>query len=237
MRAHFARLGFELARVLRARDRPGDRERATRLSTDAQVLATELGQAGLLAQFTDRTEPPARRELVAPAFSIRRDGDVWSIACGGREIRLRDTRGMQLLAQLVASPDHELHILQLASDGGDGGDAGPVLDQVALGRYRQRLLDLREELAEAERFADLGRTNQARTEIEALTGELARAVGLGGRERRVAGAAERARTAIQKRLREAVRKVADEMPDLGRHLEQTIYTGIFCGYLPRGRLR
>jgi hypothetical protein len=236
MRAHLARLGFELAEALIARGRPEDRDRASRLVADARALAVELEQVGLLPQLA---EQPAPVTFASPAFSIRRDGELWLVGCGDREIRLRDTRGMQVLARLVAEPDHELHVLQLVAGEGsiDGGDAGPVLDQVALGRYRRRLLELREELGEAEANCDLGRTDKARTEIEMLTTELARAVGLGGRERRVGGAAERARTAIQKRLRDAIRKIADELPELGRHLEQTIYTGTFCGYLPGGRRR
>src|SRR6185436_6436665 len=121
---------------------------------------------------------------------------------------------MQLLARLVAAPDQELHVLQLASSGDeptDAGDAGPMLDGTAIAAYRQRLLDLRDELEEAERFADLARTERARTEIETLTSELARGVGLGGRDRRAASAAERARTSIQKRLRDAIRKIAADI--------------------------
>jgi hypothetical protein len=85
--------------------------------------------------------------------------------------------------------------------------------------------------------ADLARAEKARAEIESLTDELARAIGLGGRDRRTTGATERARTSIQKRLREAIRRIGDEMSELGRHLEQAIYTGMFCGYFPHGRMR
>jgi tetratricopeptide (TPR) repeat protein len=236
MRGHFARLGLELARVLAERDRTGDRARATALDAEARGIATELGQRGLLAQLGE--PPPAPRVAVATAFEIRRDGDVWFVAHAERSTRLRDSRGMQLLAQLVASPGHELHVLQLAAPGDapiDVGDAGPGLDGRAISAYRQRLLDLREELADAERATDVGRAERASAEIDALTDELASAVGLGGRDRRAASAAERARTAVQKRLRDAIRKIGEALPELGVHLEQTIYTGTFCGYLPNGR--
>jgi hypothetical protein len=42
---------------------------------------------------------------------------------------------------------------------------------------------------------------------------------------------------VQKRLREAIRRVEDELPEIGVHLEQTIRTGAFCGYFPQGRPR
>jgi non-specific serine/threonine protein kinase len=144
-----------------------------------------------------------------------------------------------VLDRLVQSAGTELHVLQLvhaSRDEGeaapDGGDAGPVLDDVAVQRYRRRLLDLHEELAEAEGLADRGRVDRARDEIDALTEQLAAAVGLGGRARRSGGAAERARTTVQKRLRHAIDRIAAELPELGRHLDRTIRTGAFCGYFP-----
>jgi hypothetical protein len=112
-----------------------------------------------------------------------------------------------------------------------------VLDPRAVHDYRHRLLDLREELEEAERLSDTARAEKARAEMEFLTHELASAVGLGGRERRTGHAAERARTAVQKRLRETLRRIEHELPELGRHLDQTIHTGVFCAYLPDGRRR
>ena len=138
----------------------------------------------------------------------------------------------------MGSPGQEFHVLQLVSPGdevGDAGDAGAVLDAEAVQSYRRRLLDLRDELEEAEARADTGHAEVAREEIDHLTQELARAVGLGGRARRTGGAAERARTAVQKRLRGAIRRIEEELPELGRHLDQTIHTGTFCGYHPEGR--
>jgi non-specific serine/threonine protein kinase len=97
------------------------------------------------------------------------------------------------------------------------------------------LLELREALDDAEARNDTGHADRARSEIEALTAELARAVGIGGRSRRASGAAERARTTVQKRLRDAIGRIEGGLPALGRHLDATIRTGMFCGYLPARR--
>ena len=243
MRAHLARLWLELARALVARGGSGDRDRAASLAGRALALATELGQTGLLpgiaALTGDReiTAPPAAG-IHPPSFSMRREGDYWSVESEGRTVRLRDRRGLSLLSRLLDRPGQELHVLQLTSSGSepsDAGDAGPALDDAAIQSYRRRLLELREELEEAERFADSGRAEKARAEMDFLTEELARAVGLGGRARRVGSAAERARTTVQKRLREAIRRIEAELPELGRHLDQTVRTGLFCGYFPDGR--
>lgn len=219
-------------------------------------LARLLGRESARAHFTDaleRTERAGMRawtdriraELGAPpprplgtlTPTMRREGDVWAISDGSSTIRMRDSRGLQVLQRLLSTPNEELHVLQLvgADDDTDRGDAGELLDGAAIGDYRARLLDLRAALDEAEERNDIGRAERARAEIDALTAELARAVGLGGRTRRAGGAAERARTTVQKRLREALRRIEEGLPALGRHLDQNIRTGVFCGYLPDRR--
>jgi hypothetical protein len=40
---------------------------------------------------------------------------------------------------------------------------------------------------------------------------------------------------VQRRIREAIKKVADHDPGLGRHLDWTVRTGTFCSYEPEGR--
>ena len=65
--------------------------------------------------------------------------------------------------------------------------------------------------------------------------ELARAVGLGGRDRRAAAHAERARLNVTRAIRAALANLARDNPGLGRHLAVTIRTGRYCAYLPDPR--
>ncbi|HWB80349.1 MAG TPA: hypothetical protein VG755_35535, partial [Nannocystaceae bacterium] len=242
-RCHFARLRAELARALLARDADGDRARAAALVADARAIASELGQRGLAPLLDtlgeDRPRATSEPGAIRPRLSLRREGDYWTIAWGAAVVRLKNIRGLALLATLVEHAGQELHVLQLMSPGADEhahGDAGPVIDARALQEYRARLLELRDELDDAQAIADLARAEVIATEIDRLTEQLAAAVGLGGRERRVGSAAERARTAVQKRLRDALRRIGDELPELGRHLDQSVRTGSFCGYFPDGRV-
>jgi hypothetical protein len=245
-RAWLARARYELAAALLRRGAEGDRARATALLSEARALAVELGQEALLPLIdtlsadAPPSPPPPSLAPTGGAFTLAREGDFWTLVVGARTLRLRDSRGVRVLSQLVANPGQEFHVLQLVAPGDeprDEGDAGEILDETAVQRYKARLLELRESLEEAERFADRGRADRVREEMEFLTDELARAVGLGGRARRTAGAAERARTAVQKRLRGVIQRIEEELPELGRHLDQTIRTGAFCGYLPDGRTR
>ena len=159
----------------------------------------------------------------------------------GGTFRLKDSLGLRYLQRLLAQPDQEIHVLELA--GGrdatgedpaivDSGDAGELLDPEARDSYRRRLEDLREELAEAEANADTLRASRAREEIEFLGAELSRAIGLGGRGRRAGGAAERARSAVQRRIRNALDRIAEHAPALRTYLEHTLKTGTFCVYRP-----
>jgi len=65
-----------------------------------------------------------------------------------------------------------------------------------------------------------------------LGAELGRAVGLGGRMRRAGGAAERARSAVQRRIKNAIERIAQHAPALGALLSKTIRTGNYCVYRP-----
>jgi len=98
------------------------------------------------------------------------------------------------------------------------------------------LSELQEELAEAQNFHDLGRSEQLAAEIDFLTHELASAVGLGGRARRVRSLAERARVNITRAIKLALHKISAHHSVLGQHLATTIKTGTYCSYTPDPRL-
>jgi len=117
----------------------------------------------------------------------------------------------------------------------DTGDAGELLDQDARADYRRRLDELRETAAEAERFGDAARAGRAREEIAFLAAELGRAVGLGGRGRRAGSAAERARSAVQRRIKNALQRLGEGAPELAPLLARTVKTGNFCVFRPDAR--
>jgi hypothetical protein len=170
-------------------------------------------------------------------------------------VRLRDTKGLRHLAQLLAHPGREFHVIDLeaadrqaapaaigSSRSGTGepqltvrpdlGDAGFLLDAAAKAAYQRRIKDLRAELDEADAFHDPARAAKIRAELDFLVAELAQAVGLGGRDRRAASHAERARLNVTRAVRAAMANLARNNPSLGRHLAATIRTGRYCSYTP-----
>jgi hypothetical protein len=195
-----------------------------------------------------------REPTPAPAHDLfRREGEYWTIAYEGSTFRLRDTKGLSYLAALLHNPARELFALdqvRLCSNhsgddfprlgfgsliAGEPGDAGALLDWQAKAEYRQRLEDLREEVDHAERANDRERATKAREEIDFLVDELARAAGLGGRDRKAASAVERARQSVTIAIRTALKKISESSPALGRHLSATVRTGKFCTYTPDPR--
>ena len=177
----------------------------------------------------------------------------------GTTSRLKDARGLHYIAHLLQQPHQEVHVITLitrSADLSEGpaevhllqdpslpfdhpegfSDAGEILDPHARAAYKQRLSELREGLAEARQFHDLGRSEQLAAEIDFLTHELSRAVGLGGRARRVGSPVERARVNITRAIKRALRTIGEHHPALGQHLATTIKTGAYCSYTPDTRL-
>ena len=216
----------------------GKRDVIDEHATAALAVAAGLGSAAWTARVRADWErargTPAPTHKLAAELTIAREGELWLVSAFGERVHIKDSRGMQMLARLVGEPHRELHVLELAGAGEavDGGDAGPVLDAKARAAYRDRLRDLVAEREQAESWGDRGRAEKAAAEIEALTGELERAVGLGGQERKVGAASERARSNVQRRITHALEQVRAASARIGEHLVASIKTGTYCVYAP-----
>ena len=110
---------------------------------------------------------------------FRREGDYWALTFDGDTVRIRDIKGMRYLARLLAEPDREYHVLDLAAaeSGRDSraqsgtaanpphsalGDAGEVLDSRAKDAYRRRLREIDDDIEEARTNGDTERLSQVR---------------------------------------------------------------------------
>ena len=84
---------------------------------------------------------------------------------------------------------------------------------------------------------DLVRAATARAEIEAASEKLAKAVGLGGHDRRARAASETARVTVTKAVRNAIELIRANDGALGRALALTVDTGTYCSYEPVDEFR
>jgi hypothetical protein len=242
-----------------------DLDEAAGLLGEAEALAVQLaapaiaGRArGVVSRLPDGSVPSRAAEPLATAVEamLSREGEVWSFDFEGRVVRVRDSKGIRHLAELLSQPGVEVHALDLvrsaspadaASVGASTAAAaeltvedgaagmGSALDAAAKAAYRRRLEDLREDLDEAERFNDPERAARAREEMEFIASELAAAVGMGGRDRPQGSDAERARVNVTRAIKTAIRRLAEEDGELGEELEATVHTGLFCRHEPHMR--
>jgi pimeloyl-ACP methyl ester carboxylesterase len=186
------------------------------------------------------------------------EGEYWTLAYAGETMRLKDSRGMRYIAQLLRYPGREFHAteLEMRSESAavanfatratqriseeelsaaglhsdSSGDAGEMLDTRAKSAYRRRLHDLRGFLDEAKAQGNVERAFELEEEISFLTRELARAVGLGGRDRRAASVAQRSRLNVTRAIRRSIEKIRQHHAALGAYLATRIKTGLQCVY-------
>ncbi|WP_460868552.1 tetratricopeptide repeat protein [Nocardioides pakistanensis] len=205
----------------------------------------------------DRGDAPsvATPEPATEVGVFKLDGDTRTVTFLGTTVLLRDLKGMHHLTRLLTAPGREFHVLDLVSgvhgvtadsrpgiglapeDGLRLGadDAGPLLDDQARRAYRRRLTEVDEDIAEAEEMGDLERASLARADRDHLVAELARAFGLGGRERRSASGSERARVSVTRAIRYTLTRIGEQHPALADHLNRTVRTGTYCAYEPDPR--
>jgi tetratricopeptide (TPR) repeat protein len=255
----------DYAAMLVRRGGAGDRERAAELLDRAGTAARDIGSARLderiagLAHDHDVAGRGGGAADSRPATGgspsvFRREGEYWTIAYDGRVCRLKDTRGVGYLVQLLRHPGREFHaaeLLALASapevdralsasrmrddeaaemglHAARPGESDAAVDPKARAAYRRRLAELREELEEARAHFDIGRARRAREEIDALTSELSATLGFGGR--RPGSDAERARLKVTKAIKGVLARISATHPALARHLTRSVRTGTFCCY-------
>ena len=249
-----ARVLVEHATMLIARGGLDDDEQAEGLLSQALATCEELDLSGVAERaagmFAKLRDGEAWSGGVADRATFRREGQYWTVAYGAERARLHDLKGLRYIHALLSAPGREVHVLELAGLLAESAPAGPgrddgltvtrvegseaVLDQTAKESYRRRLGELTEDLEEARSWNDPERVARIEDEIDALTTELERALGLGGRDRDMPSQAERARVSATKAIRGAVRAISMECPGLGEHLAASLRTGRFCTYAPPG---
>jgi hypothetical protein len=107
-----------------------------------------------------------------------------------------------------------------------------VIDDKAKADYSRRIIELKEEIDEAEKNNDPTRANMARSEKESLEEYLLAASGFRGRTRTFSIDAERARSSVTKCINVSRKKIREKHPELGQHLNKSIKTGFSCSYSP-----
>lgn len=230
--ATIARMKFELGDLfVRCQREPA---RARELLGEARAEAAAMGLVELVALIDRRHGEPRATTTAAAAqrtFTITREGEYYTIATERGTLRFKATRGFQYLELLVARAGADIHVLELVGSlEADRGDAGTLVDRQSLGAYRQRVDVLRDAIEAAEDRGDTEGAERARTELDALATELARGTRPGGTLKRSDSAVDRARSAVQRRLKDAIERIEDQDAELGGWLRRVVHTGNHCSF-------
>jgi hypothetical protein len=231
--AHWPAVVMSRLRYAEALARAGGPTNAAAAAEEHRAAAAEAARAGIGLPTWPSTVQPGQ------AVACVRRGAGWTLRWGEHSVVIASSVGMLHLAVLTANPGQELScadlvagVTALAAGWSETAGDQPLLDRTAIWHYKQRLAQLRTEPAR-DSAGNLGRGGAGqRREDEWLEAELASATGLGGRPRRFADGAERARVAVGKAIRRAIAKISAADPVLGEHLREYVHTGTRCVYRP-----
>jgi hypothetical protein len=216
----------------------GDLATARTAAEASRALSRRIGAPGWAersARLLDRIEGERGTGAVAasagPEVALRQDGAGWSVLVDRSWRPLGSKKGFRQLAMLLDRPGQRVHVSQLA-DVPVGAVAPPVLDAVALTRYRARLTELDAAQERADRRGDAAASERLAAEQEALEREIRSARGLGGRARTLGSDVERVRVNVTRTIRHAIADLAEHAPAAAVHLDATVHTGTYCSYDP-----
>ncbi len=211
----------------------GDPNTSTKLANDRSMIGDQR-LVGVNSGTAD-----------APTGVFRKIGRFWTLTHNGQTAQVKHRKGLSLISVLISKPHESIHVATLGGamseaqnssddplEGFEPSDIGAMIDREAKRSYEARARDLRLELNEAKLHNDLGRVEKLEQELRFLMRELARAVGLYGRDRLSGSSNERARLRVTNAIRSAISEISVHHPALAQHLTMSIKTGLFCSYSP-----
>ncbi len=190
---------------------------------------------------------------------FRKEGQYWTIKYQGKVTRVSESTGWSYIAHLIHHAGQEFHALDLVavhkgreiSSAGDQhsrmtrdelaevglsasglGNAGELLDPQARQEYKRQWDDYQEELRQAKADNNIELVAQLEAAIAYLAREVSAAVGLGGRVRKAADSAERARKSISNAIKRSLDNIEHDHPALHEHLNSGIRRGTYFSYDP-----
>ena len=240
-------------------DRSAWQQAAQRL--EGTLIDVAQGREQLDLSTSDAVQPTgqasANRALAEarPKPNVfRRVGDNWHIEYAGAKHLLRHMKGLHHISILLSSPGREFHVLELeaAVDGvppdsygstgaaqraEDGisvwrGEDHEVLDEKALRALGERLMEIPQEMADADTSGDESKVASLQQEYDWIEHEIKAARGLGGRKRTFQTPEEGARIRVKQNIERAIKAIGKHNHVLSDHLTASIETGGSCLYAP-----
>ena len=150
----------------------------------------------------------------------------------GEKVLMAELKGFKDIYKLISQPTKEFHCSELMEIPVLVGEDDQMFDQKAKNKYKTRLVQLQEDIEEAQEMNDNVRAGHLQEEYDKILDHLSSSLGLGGKTRKLDDQIDKARSALTWRIRTAIKKIRESHICLGNHLSNSIRTGIFCSYTP-----
>nr|WP_298789473.1 hypothetical protein [uncultured Allomuricauda sp.] len=158
-------------------------------------------------------------------------GELWELRYANESAVLKDSKGLQDIAKLLANPESEIHCTELMGTVLDS-DGTELADNKALGDYKSKIQQLQSDISDAEEMGHALKADELREEYDVLLEHLSQVTGLANKARKIGSSLEKARSAVTWRIRSAIKKIEKVHPKLSKHLSNSIKTGTYCSYTP-----
>jgi hypothetical protein len=167
---------------------------------------------------------------------FRKEGSIWTISFGGKVVHIADAVGLGYIAELLRHPRVAIEALELAGAQAETAwqvqaSGIPMADETTIKAVKADLEERRLALARLQKN-DWPRRGELQEEISKLEKYLTEVTNNRSQPRKVAGTAQRSRTAVTNAINRAIAQVSVEHPALGRHLKESIKTGTAPVYAP-----
>lgn len=207
-----------------------------RYQEDTDCIVEGLLLAGLEEAVsrpsTDSSQEFQVAAVPSESWIFKNEQNVWRMEYDQVEVILPDLKGYHDIARLLAEPERDVHCAELMGSDSSMDENDLVIDEKARHAYEEHIRDLRKELEQAEEGNDLGRSAKLKKELDEVLSHLTKSLGIGKKPRKLKSPSDRARAAVTQRIRGAIKKIGSHHATLGKHLENSIRTGVFCRYSP-----
>lgn len=187
---------------------------------------------GIFEHTTPQIPPHEAVDSSRNGNTFKKEKEVWTLSFEGTTVHLPGLKGFNDIAQLLNKPMQEVHCSALMDLPVNLVKEEYAVDEKAKREYRQHIRRLQEEIDEAEEMSDSERLETLRERMDQMVQHLSSVTDIYGRSRKLNSVAEKTRSAVTWRIRNAIKKIALAHSALGLHLNNSIKTGSFCSYCP-----
>ena len=213
-----------------------------------QNVYTAFENRSGLPKLTAGTQKIERLAGIDSMFQL--NGDFWEIKYEGETTHLKESKGLGYIHRLIENASQSIRADVLVTTGNNYeiADGLVLLDQEYEKRdheysevreigpqadyevYKSALSELEENLDSYP--IDSDEYSETDQRIKKLKKQISKTFNIRGEERPIADGGDRARQAVTKAIKRDIKRIFDNLPNLGEHLDKNLTTGFECHYDP-----